>query len=76
VTKLPRDVSGKDAIKALQKLDYSPVRWKGSHVVLLGPNGQIITIPLHKSLKTGLLRAVLREVDISVEAFKELLADP
>ncbi|WP_461865337.1 type II toxin-antitoxin system HicA family toxin [Thermococcus sp.] len=76
MTKLPRDISGQETIKVLRKLSYYPVRQKGSHVVLLGPTGRIITVPLHKSLKTGLLRAILREVGISVKIFKELLDDP
>jgi len=74
--KLPRDVSGKEVIKALRKLGYYPARQKGSHVILIGPSGKMITVPLHKSLKTGLLRAILREVGISVRIFKELLDDP
>jgi len=69
--KLPWDVSGKEAIKALRKLGYAPVRQKGSQVVLIGPKGNMIVVPLHKRLKTGLLRAIIREVGISV---KELLS--
>ncbi|WP_456421579.1 type II toxin-antitoxin system HicA family toxin [Thermococcus sp.] len=76
MTKLPRDVSGQELIKALRKLGYYPVRQKGSHVILIGPTGKMITVPLHKSLKTGLLRAILREVGISVKVFIELLEDP
>ncbi|ALM74854.1 type II toxin-antitoxin system HicA family toxin [Thermococcus barophilus] len=76
MTKLPRDVSGQDAIKALKKIGYYPVRQKGSHVVLVGPTGKMITIPLHKSLKTGLLRAIIREVGITVKQFVTLLEDP
>ena len=76
MTKLPRDVSGQDVIKALRKLGYYPARQKGSHVILIGPTGKMITVPLHKSLKTGLLRAIIREVGISVKVFIELLEDP
>jgi len=76
MTKLPRDVSGQEVIKALRKLGYYPVRQKGSHVILVGPSGKMITVPLHKSLKTGLIRAILREVRLSVKMFKELLEDP
>ncbi|WP_456397124.1 type II toxin-antitoxin system HicA family toxin [Thermococcus sp.] len=49
MTKLPRDVSGKDAIRALRKLGYYPVRQKGSHVILIGPTGKMITIPSTKA---------------------------
>ncbi|AAL81447.1 addiction module toxin, HicA family [Pyrococcus furiosus DSM 3638] len=74
--KLPRDVSGEDVIKALRKLGYVPARQKGSHVVLTGPSGKIIVIPLHKRIKTGLLRAIIREVGVSVKIFIKLLEDP
>jgi len=74
--KLPWDVSGKEAIKALRKLGYAPVRQKGSHVVLIGLKGKMIVVPFHKRLKTGLLRAIIREVGISVKEFVELLEDP
>jgi len=76
MTKLPRDVSGQDVIKALKKLGYYPARQKGSHVILIGPTGKMITVPLHKHLKTGLVRAIIREIGISVKLFKDLLEDP
>jgi len=48
MTKLPRDVSGWDVIKALKKLGYYPARQKGSHVILIGPTEKMIIVPLHK----------------------------
>jgi len=74
--KLPRGVSGEEAIKALRKLGYVPARQRGSHVILLGPTGKMIVVPLHKRLKTGLLRAIIREAGITVKVFIELLEDP
>ncbi|AHL23629.1 type II toxin-antitoxin system HicA family toxin [Thermococcus nautili] len=74
--KLPRDVSGLELIKALQKLDYKPVRQKGSHVVLVNDSGKMVVVPLHKRLKTGLLKAIMREVGITTAELLELLDDP
>jgi predicted RNA binding protein YcfA (HicA-like mRNA interferase family) len=74
--KLPRDVSGIELIKALQKLGYNPVRQKGSHVVLLHASGKIIVVPLHKRLKTGLLKAIMKEVGITNDELIQLLDDP
>ncbi|WP_456365249.1 type II toxin-antitoxin system HicA family toxin [Thermococcus sp.] len=76
MSKLPRGISGADAIKALKKVGYRPIRQKGSHVVLEGRDGRLIVVPLHKRLKTGLLRAIIREAGLSVEEFIELLNDP
>ena len=62
--KLPRDVSGDRLIRALENLGYKVVRQKGSHVRLRheGPLVHSITVPLHKSLKTGTLHGILSEV--------------
>jgi len=76
MSRLPRDVSGMEAIKALKKIGYVPIRQKGSHVVLEGRDGRLIVVPLHRRLKTGLLRAIIREAGVSVEEFVELLKDP
>ncbi|WP_461863927.1 type II toxin-antitoxin system HicA family toxin [Thermococcus sp.] len=76
MTKLPRDVSGADAIKVLKKLGYFPARQRGSHVVLVSFEGKMIVVPLHKRLKTGLLRAIIREAGLTVRRFIELLEDP
>ena len=59
MTKLPRDVSGQEDIKSLRKLGYVVDRQKGSHVIIIGPSEKMIVIPLHKRLKTGLLRAII-----------------
>lgn len=46
--KLPR-ISGETAIKVFQKLGFSVVRQKGSHVVLRKNNVGCV-VPLHKEL--------------------------
>jgi predicted RNA binding protein YcfA (HicA-like mRNA interferase family) len=62
--KLPRDLSGKDFIKALDLLDYEVTRQTGSHVRLTTQrNGEHhITIPAHDPIKIGTLNAILREI--------------
>ena len=62
--KLPRDISGKDLIKALSRLDYKATRQTGSHVRLTTQrNGEHnITIPAHDPIKVGTLNAILRGV--------------
>ncbi len=77
--KLPREVSGDRVIRALQRLGYSIVRRKGSHVRLQhpGPPTHTVTVPLHDSLKTGTLHGILAEVasirSTTVESLAELL---
>jgi len=62
------DLSGKDIIKVLTKFNYTKVRQKGSHVVLKyrHPDTEeirTVTVPLHDSLKTGTLTALLNKLE-------------
>jgi predicted RNA binding protein YcfA (HicA-like mRNA interferase family) len=69
--KLPA-VSGKSTVKALVKLGFAVRLGKGDHVVLQ-KNHRIFSIPLHKTLKKGTLRKILKQAGISVEEFNEAL---
>jgi len=64
---LPR-ISGREAIRALEKLGFVVRRQRGGHVVLRrGSVGCVV--PDHKELKTGTLSSVLKQAGISVEDF-------
>jgi predicted RNA binding protein YcfA (HicA-like mRNA interferase family) len=64
---LPR-VSGREAIRALERLGFEVKRQRGSHVVLRrGSVGCVV--PDHKELKTGTLAGVLKQAGVSVEEF-------
>lgn len=68
-------ISGADAIKKLEKLGYAVTRQKGSHVRLhhsTDSNKKPLTVPLHTELKPGLLNQILKDADVSKEAFVEL----
>lgn len=62
--KIPRDLSGQELIKSLQKLGYEPTRQTGSHIRLTTEqNGtHHITIPNHSPLKIGTLSGILKDV--------------
>ncbi|MGK7949440.1 MAG: type II toxin-antitoxin system HicA family toxin [Xenococcaceae cyanobacterium] len=62
--KLPRDISGKDLIKALSRLDYEVTRQTGSHIRLTTQrNGKhSVTVPAHDPIKIGTLNAILRGI--------------
>jgi predicted RNA binding protein YcfA (HicA-like mRNA interferase family) len=62
--KLPRDLSGRDLVKALGVLGYEPTRQTGSHIrITTAINGtHHVTVPDHKILPIGTLRSILREV--------------
>lgn len=76
MSKLPQ-VSGREAIHALEKIGFIVVSQKGSHVKLqrkLPSQIQTIIIPNHKVLKKGTLRnGILKPIPLSIEEFIKLL---
>lgn len=68
---LPR-VSGADVIRALERLGFSVVRQRGSHVVLRRAASGCV-VPNHRELKTGTLAGVLKQAGVSAEQFLEAL---
>lgn len=73
MSKLPV-VSGTECIKALEKIGFVISKQKGSHITLVraDPKAQT-TIPNHKELDRGTLRAIIRQAGLSVEEFVALL---
>ncbi|MDP1549472.1 MAG: type II toxin-antitoxin system HicA family toxin [Nitrosomonas sp.] len=73
--KLPRDVSGAQLIKALERLEYRVIRQIGSHVrlVCVACEEHHLTIPLHDPLRIGTLAAILTEVSVRHHLSKDEL---
>lgn len=75
MTRLPRDVSALDCIKALEKAGFEQKRQVGSHLTLRreDPYGMAV-VPMHrKHLSPGTLRSIIRQAGMSVEEFVRLL---
>ena len=70
--KLPL-VSGKETIRALEKIGYRVARQRGSHFRLYHNNRTALTIPNHTELGRGLLRKILRDAELAPTEFIELL---
>ena len=68
-----RNVNGQDAVKAFVKAGGIVRPGKGDHVNIKMPNGQIITIPVPKDLKIGLLKAAIKKAGLTEEEFNNLL---
>lgn len=69
-------ISGSAVISALARIGYVVVRTRGSHVRLRHPTDskrQPVTVPDHKELKSGTLRAILRDAGLTVDEFRALL---
>ncbi len=65
--------SGQDAIRAFQKLGYHLDHQTGSHIVLRHPQMRRLTVPNHRELAKGTLRALIREAGLTKEEFINLL---
>jgi predicted RNA binding protein YcfA (HicA-like mRNA interferase family) len=73
VSKLPV-VSGAECVKALEKVGFIVYRQRGSHIVLVRqtPPAQT-TVPNHKEIDRGTLRAIIRQSGLTVDEFVALL---
>ena len=73
MTKLP-GVSGRDCVKALERVGFFLRRQEGSHMVLRrnDPFAQVV-VPDHKELDRGTLRSIIRSAGIGVDEFLKLL---
>jgi len=71
VSKLPA-VSGRVAAKAFQKAGWILVRWRGSHMILIKEGEETtLSIPDHKELGRGLLRALIRDARLTINEFAD-----
>jgi predicted RNA binding protein YcfA (HicA-like mRNA interferase family) len=70
--KLPREISGVELAKLLEKYGYQITRQTGSHIRLTttAKGEHYITIPAHKYLKIGTLSGILNDVSIHFEINK------
>ncbi|MFL6274124.1 MAG: type II toxin-antitoxin system HicA family toxin [Blastocatellia bacterium] len=68
------NISGREAVKAFQKAGWLPAGQVGSHVVMIKPGVRVnLSIPQHKELSVGTLRALIRNASLTVDEFLALL---
>ena len=73
MSKLPV-VSGAECVKVLGKVGFVVYRQRGSHITMVrkSPPSQT-TVPNHKELDRGTLRAIIRQASLTVDQFIELI---
>jgi predicted RNA binding protein YcfA (HicA-like mRNA interferase family) len=55
-------------------LGWEAVRGRGSHIRLRHPERRtFLVVPLHRELKRGTLRGILRDADLSVDELRDVL---
>jgi len=68
------NISGKDAVRAFEKAGWKRMGQVGSHVVMVKSGLRVnLSIPQHKELSIGTLRALIRHAGMTVEEFLLLL---
>ncbi len=76
--KLPRDVSGEELARLLEKYGYQITRQTGSHIRLtsiIKDAQHHITIPRHKLLKVGTLSGILSDIASYLEVDRKTLME-
>lgn len=70
-------IKPKELVRVLEKRGCIFKRQTGSHRIFYYPGKRIIiTVPIHaKDIKKGLLRSIIKELDLSTEEFLKLLKD-
>lgn len=69
-------VSGKETIRALERMGFERVRQRGSHIVLkkqMSEGDVGCAVPLHRELAIGTLRGILRQARVTPDEFIENL---
>ena len=66
MTRLPV-LSGRQLVQRLRRFGYEVERQSGSHIILrhTDPPYRRLTVPAHKTIANGTLRAILRHAGIS-----------
>lgn len=73
MSKLPV-ISGAECVKALEQIGFVVDRQRGSHIILVREDPiTTVSVPNHKELDRGTLRAIIRQVGLSVDEFVALL---
>lgn len=64
------NISGKEVVKAFEKAGWQVAGQVGSHVIMTKPGSRAnLSIPQHKELSIGTLRALIRHAGLTVDQF-------
>lgn len=75
MAKLP-SLTARKVVNALKRAGFVEDRQKGSHLIMIHKTTKTRTVvPVHsgREIKTPLLRAIIRDANLSVDEFRKLL---
>jgi predicted RNA binding protein YcfA (HicA-like mRNA interferase family) len=64
--KIPRDVNGPQAVRALKRLGFEFQRQTGSHTIMRRDHR---IVPQHKPIKPGTLKGLIEQAGLTIEEF-------
>jgi predicted RNA binding protein YcfA (HicA-like mRNA interferase family) len=67
-------LSGKEIVRALEKLGFHVARQSGSHI-LMKRDEKGCVVPNHKEVKVGTVNGILRQAAISPQEFQQALSN-
>jgi predicted RNA binding protein YcfA (HicA-like mRNA interferase family) len=68
-------LGGRDVVKAFSRDGWRVARQRGSHIILVKDGSMAtLSVPDHKEVAKGTLRALVRASGLTVEQFLELLS--
>jgi predicted RNA binding protein YcfA (HicA-like mRNA interferase family) len=68
------NISGKEAAQAFEKAGWQRMGQVGSHLMMVKPGLRVnLSVPQHKELSIGTLRALIRYAGMTVDEFLSLL---
>ena len=72
MSKLPI-ISGRQLVRALEQVGFALDRRRGSQMMLFRSDPTTLSVPDHRELDRGTLRALLRQADVSPDQLAKLL---
>lgn len=63
-----------EVVRAFEKAGWRYDRTRGSHYIMIRPNRPgLLSVPMHKPVRRGTLRKLIREAGLKVDEFVSLL---
>ena len=70
--KVPSDVNGTEAVKALRRLGFAELRQTGSHLIMRRDHRTVV-VPMHRPIKPGTLKGLIEQAGVTLEQFAAAL---
>lgn len=65
-------ISGDELVRVMRTIGFVWDHTEGSHMILLNPDGRRLSVPRHRELGRGILRALIRDAGITRDEFMRL----